>query len=93
MRHRHLDQPPDLPIAEYGLAGLDDLLDRGSIADWLPLRDAVRAEPFGDTADKVLHLCAHHDMYGTARLWTNYIRALRAGTRGARPRMATDGAA
>lgn len=85
MRHRHLEHPPDLPVAEYGLAGLDDLLDRGSIADWVPLRDAVRANPHGDLADRVLHVCAHHRMYGTSRLWTHYIQRLR-GQRDAAPR-------
>ena len=77
MRHRHLNVPSDRPIGEYGLDALDDLLDRGSIADWAPLRDAVRADPHGPLADDVLHLCAHHEMYGTSRLWTGYIRRLR----------------
>lgn len=77
MRHRHLDYPPAAGIAELGAAALDDLLDRGDLTDWAPLARAVAADPHGPLADKVLHLCAAHPMYGTSVLWRLWIAQLR----------------
>lgn len=83
MRHRHLEDAPDLPVAEYGLAALDDLLERGTLRDWAELRDAIRADPDDELAEKVLHLCAHHEMYGTSQLWPRWIASVRGRTVGA----------
>lgn len=77
MIHRHLDYPPGTPVEELGPAALDDLLDRGDLADWEPLAAAVRADPHGALADTVLRLCAAHPMYGTSRLWRGWIESLR----------------
>lgn len=77
MRHRHLDYPPDTPVEQLGRAAIDDLLDRGDLADWAPLAAAVARDPHGRLADVVLQLCAAHPMYGTSRLWTAWIERLR----------------
>ena len=78
MIHRHLDYSPSTPPAELGPAAIDDLLDRGDLADWAPLARAVADEPWGLVADTILRLCGAHQMYGTSPLWTAYIGARRA---------------
>jgi hypothetical protein len=83
--HRHLDYPAGTPVYELGPAALDDLLERGDLTDWAPLAGAVRADPHGPLADTVLRLCAAHPMYGTSRLWSNWIDSLRRGRRDAAP--------
>lgn len=77
MQHRHLAYPPDRPVDEWGPAALDDLLDRGDLTDWLPLLRALRRDPHGPLADRVLHLCRSHQMYGTSPLWIRYVAQLR----------------
>jgi hypothetical protein len=45
---RHLDYPADTPVT-----ALDDLLDRGDLADWRPLLGAIAADPFGVLAARL----------------------------------------
>jgi Helix-turn-helix domain len=82
MIHRHLDHSKGTPPAQLGPAAIDDLLDRGDLAEWAPLARVVADEPWGPLADTVLRLCAAHPMYGTSRLWLGYVRACRAATLG-----------
>ena len=96
MIHRHLDYSQGTPPAQLGPAAVDDLLDRGDLADWAPLARVIADEPWGVLADVVLRMCTAHPMYGTSRLWTAYIGACRASSLGGgaaswptRPRKAT----
>src|SRR5215471_13134378 len=78
MIHRHLDYSQGTPPAQLGPAAIDDLLDRGDLADWAPLARAIADQPWSWLADTVLHLCTAHPMYGTSPLWTAYVSACRA---------------
>lgn len=78
MIHRHLDVPEGTAVEDLGLAGLDDLLDRGDLADWAPLARAIAQTPTGWLADSVLSLCEAHPMYGTSALWMSWIHNLRS---------------
>lgn len=78
MRHRHLDVDPSTPASELGAAAVDDLLDRGDIADWAPILREVRHDPWGPVAERVLGLVVHHPMYGTTKLWRSWIEEQRA---------------
>lgn len=80
MRHRHLDLDPATPVTELGSAALDDLLERGDLADWTPLLREIRRDPGGELADRILHLARNHPMYGTSRLWRAWIEEQRAGS-------------
>jgi hypothetical protein len=82
MIHRHLDYSRDTPPSQLGPAAIDDMLDRGDLADWAPLARAVGEEPWGSVADLILHLCTAHPMYGTSPLWRAYIATCRARTIG-----------
>jgi len=82
MRHRHLDVDPSTPVTELGAAALDDLLDRGDLADWEPVLREIQRDPWGQVADRVLSLVEHHPMYGTTSLWRAWIHDRRATTPG-----------
>ncbi len=51
MHHRHLNH------AEFTLAAIEDLLARGRMPDWVKLITAIRADPYGEIAEKTLLLC------------------------------------
>jgi len=78
MEHRHLDLDPSTPVEELPLDALDDLLERGDLGDWRELAAAIRRDPGGALAARVLRLCRAHDMYGTSKLWPAFIEAERA---------------
>ena len=75
--HRHLDIARDTPVDQLPLDALDNLLDRGDFDDWRVLAAAIRRDPKGPLADRVLALCRAHDMYGTSKLWIAFIGRLR----------------
>ena len=51
MQHRHLNH------AEFTLAAIEDILARGRMPDWVPLVTAIRADPYGEIAEKTHLLC------------------------------------
>lgn len=85
MIHRHLDYPEGTPVDALGDAALDDLLERGDLIAWLPLRRAIAADPYGTLAERVLWLCDANPRYGTSPLWRAWIAQHRAMARGPRP--------
>ena len=68
MTHRHLRADVGLT-----LAALDDILEHGGPEDWVRVRRAIDAEPFGDVADRVVKICRQHETYGTSNLWLYYV--------------------
>ncbi|MEX2619058.1 MAG: helix-turn-helix domain-containing protein [Egibacteraceae bacterium] len=78
---RHLDYGDDVLIDELGPAALDDLLDRGDLQAWAPLLRRIAQDPDGPLAATVLDLCDAHPMYGTSRLWRNWIERRRSSGR------------
>lgn len=69
MRHRYL-----VDDVGYTTAAIDDILDRGSLDDWLALRDAAKVDK--TIADRILRVCRAHEMYGTSPLWIEMIDRL-----------------
>ena len=51
MKHRHLNHD------RFTVAGIEDILARGRMPDWVPLILAIQADPFGAGAEKTLALC------------------------------------
>jgi hypothetical protein len=51
MRHRHLVHQ------DFSVAAIEDILDRGKIPDWEPLIGAIKADPYGEVAERTLRLC------------------------------------
>ena len=77
MRHRHIEVADGTPVAELGLDAIDDILDRGDLADWRPLLREVRGDPRGAVSERILHLVDRHPIHGTSALWRSWIEALR----------------
>ena len=57
MKHRHLVHE------EFTAAAIEDILDRGRMPDWAPLIEAIKADPFGEIAEKTRALC-ERPLYG-----------------------------
>jgi hypothetical protein len=66
MRHRHLNDDVGLTSA-----AIDDILNHGSLADWLELRDAANNER--KVAEKIIAIFRAHHVYGTSLLWIGLI--------------------
>jgi len=66
--------------ADAGLSmpAIDDILDRGAPSDWAALGREVLRDPHGEVARKIVHLCEHHEMYGTSILWTSFVELARS---------------
>ena len=84
MIHRHLDYPPGTAVEEMGDAALDDLLDQWDLESWRPLARAIAADPFGELAQRILHLCDANPRYGASPLWRTWIARRRALAESAR---------
>jgi hypothetical protein len=78
MRHRHLD----LPENAYSIAAVHSIMERGGASDVWRLLAAVRAEPFGPTAEAAEKAARRSDVYGYPAL----ILACLELWRGTRPR-------
>jgi len=76
LKHRHLRDG-----VGFTTAAIDDILDRGTQADWADLFAEVEREPYGRVAADVLRICEWHDMYGTSLLWPAMIERVRAQRR------------
>jgi DNA-binding XRE family transcriptional regulator len=80
--HRHLEVPPDTPPEELPLAAIADLLERGDLEDWRPIAVAIRKDPLGELAEKVLRQVDANPVYGTSVLWRCWIDRCRARAEG-----------
>lgn len=77
MIHRHLSYPAGTPPEELPSAAIVDLFDRGDLDAWRPLAAAVRVDPHGPLAERVLALLDAYPMYGTTILWRSWIERCR----------------
>lgn len=71
MRHRHIVEGH-----EHTVPAVEDVLDRGTVADRRDLAAVVRADPRGATATALATVLSHTDMYGTTRLWRRFLERL-----------------
>lgn len=74
MKHRHLVG------GRMSLAELDDIIERGTAADWRPILGMVSTDPWGDVAERILHLVAASDRGSQGVFWRSYILAKRGDT-------------
>jgi hypothetical protein len=85
MNHRHLDVPPGTSVEDLPLAAVHDLLERGDLESWRPLLRSIAAEPFGQTARAVERLIDVYPIYGTSRLFRDWIARCRHRRSAAQP--------
>ena len=71
MKHRHLNHEG------FTLAAIEDILSRGSMPDWAPLIRIIKADPFGEVADKTLVVCRNVDIYGASKLFARLVQSAR----------------
>ena len=91
MRHRHLELRPGITAEDLPSAAIVDILERGDLADWKPIAEAIAWDPQGKTAEKVMRLIDVYPMYGTSALWRAWCDRCRARAEGAlRPPLAED---
>lgn len=72
MIHRHLMHQ------NYTMAAIDDIIQRGTMADWVELRCAIKVEPA--LLSKVERICLAYiaDDYAQRHwFWWNYVQAAR----------------
>lgn len=61
MKHRHLVH------RRFTAAAIEDVLDRGTMPDWVPLIEAIRADPYGEIAERTREICdrvREHPLFG-----------------------------
>ena len=88
MIHRHLEAADGAPPERQPLAQIVDILQRGDLDDWRPIAKAIRRDPHGEFADRVLRLLDAYPAYGTSALWRAWIDHRRSIT----PRLGAAGA-
>lgn len=68
MIHRHINNK------EYTLAAIDDVMSRGSLLDWLELRDAIKQDE--EVAHRVKQMCGHYAGTDDIRFlfWIKYLK-------------------
>jgi len=84
MRHRHLDLRVETSPGALPLEALDDLLERGDLADWAPFLREIARDPTGSVSDRILHLVDAHPRQGTSSLLRAWIETRRAAVRSPR---------
>jgi hypothetical protein len=57
---------------------VEDVLDRGTIADWRELARHIREDPFGPHARALESVVQHVHLYGTTLLWQDYLARCRS---------------
>jgi hypothetical protein len=57
MKHRHLTHDT------FTTAAIEDILARGRMTDWVPLIAVIRADPFGEVAEKT-QMLSKRPLYG-----------------------------
>ncbi len=77
MIHRHLQYAAETLLSELPAAAIADILDRGDLADWEPLANAVAADPNGRLSQTIERLIDAYPMYGTSPLWRAFIERCR----------------
>lgn len=75
---RNLEVGPDHPVAEWPTEGVRVALERGGLAEWRRLADAIRTDPWGRTARQVEEVLGNSRPYGVAALMERVIDGARA---------------
>lgn len=75
MRHRHIKDG-----YEDTVAAVEDVLARGTVADWRELAERIRREPTGPAARFLQTVLEHVPMYGTTVIWRDFLQRLQSST-------------
>lgn len=75
---RNVSSRPTDPVETWSTEAVRTALERGDLAEWRLLAEAVDADPWGRTARQIEEVLGHSRPYGTAELLERAIGAARA---------------
>lgn len=75
---RNVTSQPTDPVGSWSTEAVQAALERGDLAEWRLLVEAVGADPWGRTARQIEEVLSHSRPYGTAELLERAIAAARA---------------
>lgn len=76
LRFRNLDVSPDAPVEEWGFEGLLAAVDRGELADWQRVADAVARAPHGEVADLLIEVLDAAEDSGAVGAFRSFLALL-----------------
>jgi len=77
---RNVSSRPTDPVESWSTEAVQAALERGGLAEWRLLVEAVGADPWGRTARQIEEVLDHSRPFGTAELLERAIEAARART-------------
>ena len=77
---RNVSSRPTDPVENWSTEAVQAVLERGDLAEWRLLVEAVGADPWGRTARQIEEVLGHSRPFGTAELLERAIEAARART-------------
>jgi transcriptional regulator with XRE-family HTH domain len=88
---RNVDVSPDDPVSAWPLEAIQTALERGGLAHWRQLADAIRAEPWGPVARRVEEVLGYSQPYGVVKVFErSTARAREAAEASERDAVATE---
>jgi hypothetical protein len=75
---RNVSSRPTDPVESWSTEAVQAAVERGDLAEWRLLVEAVGADPWGRTARQIEEVLGHSRPYGTAELLERAIEAARA---------------
>ena len=70
---RNLDVAPSDPVSKWPQEGIQTALERGGLADWRRLGDAIDPEPWGPVARRVEEVLTYSRPYGVSKAFERAI--------------------
>ena len=70
---RNVDVSPRDPVSTWPQEAIQTALERGGLADWRRLGEAIRAEPWGTVARRVEEVLSYSRPYGVAEAFERLI--------------------
>lgn len=77
---RNVRSRPTDPVEDWSTEAVQAALERGDLAEWRLLVEAVDANPWGRTARQIEEVLGHSRPFGTAELLERAIESARART-------------
>jgi DNA-binding transcriptional regulator YiaG len=88
---RNVDIAPSDPVSKWPQEGIQTALERGGLADWRRLADAIEAEPWGPVARRIEEVLTYSRPYGVGRAFERAIsRSRRAAESAEREAVASE---
>jgi DNA-binding transcriptional regulator YiaG len=78
MRFRNLDFDTTQPMDGWPAEAIETVIDRGTLADWRQLANAIRSNPWGPAARTTETIVGWGEHYGVDALMTRVIECARA---------------